>query len=188
MESVIGDYNMATKPQHIVNHLSQTEKKWFAIYTKYRGEKYVVEQLHKKQIDAYVPLLQRTKKYDRKIKTYEIPLINSYAFVCITKNEYVQVLETQHVIHFVKQRQNLVSIPHKEMELMKRIVGEKFQVNLYESPFCKGKKVEIISGSLTGLQGILIEVRGKKSVVVELEQIGYQLQIEIDVNLLRSLD
>lgn len=182
---------MTTKSQHInqvTNHLSPTEKKWFAIYTKYRGEKFVVDQLQKKQIEAYVPLLQRTKKYNRKIKTYEIPLINSYAFVCISKSEYVTVLETQHVIHFVKQRQNLISIPEKEMELMKRIVGEKFQVSLYEQAFSKGKKVEVISGSLTGLNGTLIEVRGKNSVVVELEHIGYQLQLEIDVNLLRSLD
>jgi len=182
---------MTAKSQHriqVTNHLSPTEKKWFAIYTKYRAEKFVVEQLQKKEIEAYVPLLQRTKKYDRKIKTYEIPLINSYAFVCISKDEYVKVLETQHVIHFVKQRQNLISIPQREMELMKRIVGEKFQVSLYENAFCEGKKVEVISGSLTGLKGILLEVRGKKSVVVELDQIGYQLQLEIDVNLLRSLD
>ena len=55
---------------------------WFAIHTKYKCEKFVREQLLSKGIEAYVPVLLTKKQYLRKIKTYELPLINCLC-VCL---------------------------------------------------------------------------------------------------------
>lgn len=174
--------------ENIINHLHATEKKWFAIYTKYKCEKYVVDQLSKKQIEAYIPLLKTTKKYTRKIKTYELPLINCYAFVNITKDQYVKVLETEYVMKFIKQRKHLISIPEDEILLLKKIVGE-FQEDLSICPsdYNIGQPVEVIGGSLTGLKGHLIEIRNKKEFVVHLDHIGIQLRININPSQLRSI-
>lgn len=85
-----------------VNDLHEHEYRWFAIYTKYKGEKRVVKSLSKKGIKAYTPLLKKTKRYTRKIKSYEVPLLSCYVFVKISQKEYIRVLETEHVINFLK--------------------------------------------------------------------------------------
>ena len=134
---------------------------------------------------AYLPLIQKTKRYTRKIKQYEIPLINCYAFVCINKEEYIRVLETEYVLKFIKQGQNLVSIPSQEIELLKRIVGEVKDIEARELSWTEGQEVEIISGHLSGLSGRLIQKRNKKEFAVELQNIGYELIIHIDPAFLR---
>jgi transcription antitermination factor NusG len=170
-----------------INHLSESESRWFAIYTKYKCEKYVTDLLAKKQIAAYVPLITKIKRYTSKVKRLDVPLINCYVFVKITKSQYVNVLETQHVISFIKQRQNLISIPDQEINLLKRVVGELEDVQVERIDMNLGDEVEIISGNLTGIRGRLVEAEGNNKFVVQLASIGYQLSMIIDKSLLRLL-
>lgn len=179
---------MNSRTDEIINHLDSNTKKWFAIYTKYKCEKFVCTNLRSKQIDCYVPLLKSVKQYTRKIKTFEAPLINCYVFVYITKDQYVKVLETEYVMTFIKQRKHLISIPNHEIDLLKTIVGE-FQENLSitDITYVNGQEVEIIGGSLTGLKGILLSQKNKNQFVIELKNIGIQLQIEINPGLIRPV-
>ena len=170
-----------------INHLSDKESRWFAVYTKYKCEKFVVDLLSKKGIAAYVPLITKIKRYASRIKRFDVPLINCYIFVKITKKEYVKVLDTQYVMAFIKQRQNLISIPQVEIDLLKRIVGEIEDLQVGEIEMNVGDEVEIISGNLTGIQGRLAEIEGKNKFVVQLASIGYQLSMIIDKSLLRLI-
>ena len=86
----------------IISHLKSDEKRWFAIYTKYKCEKYVADQLNKRQIESYVPLLKKTKRYVSRTKEYQVPLVNCYVFVCITKEDYSHVLRTEYVMKFIR--------------------------------------------------------------------------------------
>jgi len=175
--------------KNITNHLDNTEKKWFAIYTKFKCEKYVVNHLRKKGIEAYIPLLVTTKRYARKIKTYQIPLINCYAFVKIDKSQYLKVLETEFVMKFIKQRQDLICIPENEIELLRKIVGElDIKVELSHEAFIEGQEVEVISGNLTGLKGLLLKKHNKNEFLVELDHIGIQLSLNINPGLLRPIN
>lgn len=167
-----------------INHLDESEKRWFAIYTKYKAEKYIVEHLQKRNIEAYIPLLKKVMRYSSKIKTTYLPLINSYVFVKIDKSQYTEVLNTLHVFEFVRQRQNLISIPEEEIEILRKIVGEKYNLRIADDGYSEGDQIEVISGNLTGLKGVLVSTMGKQNVLVELEKIGYQFLIEVDRELL----
>lgn len=171
----------------LINHLSNNEERWFAVYTKYKCEKYVVEQLTKKGIGAYVPLITKVKIYSSRIKKHEIPLINCYVFVKIKKSQYVSVLETEYVMSFIKQRKNIISIPEIEIDLLKRIVGEIESVEVGTITMQEGDDVEIIAGDLTGIKGKLLENSGKNKFIVQLTTIGLQLIMTIDKSNLRLL-
>ncbi|MEM9546107.1 MAG: UpxY family transcription antiterminator [Bacteroidota bacterium] len=171
----------------VINHLSDTESRWFAIYTKYKCEKYVADLLGKAGIAAYVPLITKIKRYTSRVKRFDVPLINCYAFVKITEAQYVKVLETQYVLSFIKQRQNLISIPDEEIDLLKRVVGEMEDVQAGAIEMNIGDEVEIISGNLTGIKGRLVEMEGNNRFVMQLASIGYQLSMIIDKSLLRLL-
>jgi len=174
----------SVKTHKLINHLHETERRWFAVYTKYRAEKYIVDQLKDVGIEAYIPLLKKMKRYASKIKISHIPLISSYVFVRIKRSDYLDVLNVNHVFEFVKQRNNLISIPGEEIEILKKIVGEECQLSLAEEAYSPGDKVEVISGNLTGLKGRSVANKGKQNVLIELENIGFQFLVEVDRSLL----
>lgn len=177
--------SISTGRETVINQISATEPRWFAIYTKFKCEKFVSDLLRKKNIEAYVPVINRTKRYERKIKHYQIPLINCYVFVCITQKEYLQVLETEYVLKFLRQGKDLLAIPFQEIQTLKRVAGDVEEIEASSvQDFIPGEQVEVIAGTLTGLQGKVISKSGKKSFVVELENIGFQLRINIDLNLI----
>ncbi len=167
------------------NHLHEQIPKWFAVYTQYKREKLVLKQLSAKGIEVYLPLQKVIRRYIRKVKYLELPLINCYVFVKITKAEYIRVLETEHVLKFIHFSNNLLSIPEAEIQLMKRIIGEELGFTIEPATFCAGEEVEIIGGELTGLEGKLISREGKHSFLVELTNIGFQFRMAIDPSLLR---
>ena len=103
--------------------LHTSEPRWFAVYTKYKREKLVSKYLVDKGIVSYLPLQKVTRMYTRKIKKVELPLINCYIFVCITREQYVRVLETPDVVHFVKIAKDLISIPEKEIDILRKDIS-----------------------------------------------------------------
>jgi transcription antitermination factor NusG len=169
------------------NHLDTNEARWFAVYTSYKREKIVHAMLNQKGIHSYLPLQKVTRRYTRKIKTLELPLISCYLFVKITKSEYVPVLETDHVLKFIRFSKNLIAIPEEEINTLKKVVGEGIEIEVEPLSYKKGDEVEIIAGNLTGMRGKLVSVEGKKRVLIDLEHLGYSLRIAIDSKLLKKL-
>lgn len=161
--------------------------KWYAIYTKYKCEKYVRDQLLAKDVIAYVPVIEEFKLYKTKSRKVEKPLINSFVFVRMNIKDYLLVLNTMYVKGFLKIGKLIVSIPNREIDVLKRIVGE--QVKLVETAeFKVGQKVEILSGRLSGLSGDLIEIKGKKSFIVALGTLGLRFEIEVDPSVLTVIN
>ncbi|MBK9255834.1 MAG: UpxY family transcription antiterminator [Saprospiraceae bacterium] len=173
----------------IINQLNPTEKRWFAVYTKYKCEKYVADVLFKKGIEAYVPLISKTRRYTRKIKTFHTPLINCYVFTNIIKDQYIPVLETEYVMKFLRQGKDLLSIPNAEIQILKRISGDVIEAySISSEEFQSGELVEVASGHLTGMKGKIVSRSGKHSFVVDLDTIGFQLRINIDLKLLKPIN
>lgn len=170
------------------NHLSEDEAKWFAVYTKYKREKIVEKQLKKKGIHCFLPLQQVTRYYTRNIRHLELPLLSCYIFVKIVKKEYVPVLEVPEVVNFVKISKNLISIPEREIDILRQVVGEKFEMEMVKGGKLKeGDWVEITTGRLVGLRGQLIQQKSNKNFVIALEKMGYDLHMQVDPKMLRKI-
>ena len=161
--------------------LQETEPRWFAVQTRSKSEKFVQRQLAKKGIHAYVPLQRLMRRYTRSTRIVEKPLINCYVFVRIVQQEYVPVLETEHVAGFIKFNKSLVAIPEAEIELLRRITLEDgLDVEVVPGALAEGDPVEINAGNLVGLKGKIIQTAGKNRFQVELETLGYSLLINVD--------
>lgn len=169
------------------NHLDKEIPKWFAVYTKYKREKVIKKELDRQDIKVYLPIQKITRIYASKRKMVELPLISCYIFVKITKSEYLRVLQAEGVVNFVRIAKNLISIPEREIEIMKQIVGEGIPVTAEPSRLQKGDAVEIVGGNLTGLKGVLVDNHGDKEVVINLESMGYSLRMTLDSKFLQKV-
>ena len=168
--------------------LDDVEPRWFAVRTRYKSEKMVGRALGKKGIAYFLPIQKITKRYSRKIRTYEKPLLNCYAFVKITVADYVPVLETEHVQGFVRPSKEMMDISDKELEILRRISGESIETTAEPGNWEVGELVEIASGNLAGLRGYVDERTGKHEFVVNLETLGHVLKLQVDAALLRKVE
>jgi transcription antitermination factor NusG len=168
-----------TNKETYTNQLSLDEPRWFAIYTNFKREKLVNKMLLQKGIENYLPLQKLTRRYSRKVRAVELPLISGYVFVKIVKNQYIPVLETDHVLKFIRFSKNLLAIPESEIDLIKRVVGEGMEITMEPITYQEGDEVEIVGGNLTGLRGKLISKDGKKQFTIELNNLGYSLYIRL---------
>lgn len=167
--------------------MKETTYKWYAIHTKYKCEKYVVNALTKKRIEAYTPTLKTITQYERKTVRRELPLINCYVFVRVKQEDFVTVLQTEYVYGFLKIGSEINPIKQEEIDILKRVTGELNDVSVSEKEYAEGMIVEVIAGNLTGIKGKLLEKHGKHNFLVELDSIAYQLKINIDPAHLRPI-
>jgi transcription antitermination factor NusG len=164
-----------------VNHLHDTEPRWFAIRTRSKSEKAVSRTLAKKGVQTYLPLQKLVRHYVRSKRTVEKPLINCYVFVQITRAQYLSVLETEHVTGFVRFNKDLPAIPEEEIHLLRRITLEDgLEIEAVAGSFSTGEMVEISAGNLIGMKGRVIKTEGKRKFQVELLTLGYSLLISVD--------
>lgn len=155
------------------------EKRWFAVYTRYKREKLVARQLNQKGIEAYLPLQEFTRYYTRKIKKVQLPLISCYIFVKINKAEYVRVLETADVVTFIRFNSRLIAIPEQEINILRQVVGEDQEISVSQEKVSVGQRAEIIGGRLTGLKGKVVKSHGEKNFVIELDSLNYSLHMQV---------
>ncbi len=170
--------------QQSINHLDDKVPHWFAVHTRFKSEKIVNRLLNQKGINNYLPIQKLARKWGRRVTSVELPLISCYIFVNITKSEYVKVLETEYVVGFVRFAKDLISVPEHEINLLQRIVNEGFDIFVEKSTFYEGDEVEIAQGNLTGLKGKLVSFEGKNRMLVELDHLGYTLQISVGKEML----
>ena len=169
------------------NHLHNCEMRWFAVCTKYKREKLVYQRLRAKGIESYLPLQHFVRRYTRKVRTVELPLISRYVFARIVRKQYVPVLETPDVTGFVRFSSNLICIPDREIDMLRRIVGEDIGLEVEPNSFYQGDEVEITAGNLAGVKGILLKQESKHNFLIELSHIGFSLRLQVDPALLRAV-
>lgn len=179
--------NVQRPTSKIINHLHESEPRWFAVHTRSKSEKFVQRMLEKKGIRAWLPLQKLMRRYTRSTRWVEKPLINAYVFVKIVKDQYVPVLETENVAGFVKFSKNLIAIPESEIDLLKRITLEDgLEVQAVPGAFEEGDPVEISAGNLMGLKGRIVKVEGKRKFQVELKYLFQSLLITVDAAFLEK--
>lgn len=173
---------------YIENHLNETEARWFAVRTKYKHEKKAFELLQRNHIEVYLPLKKLTKRYERKIRYVQIPLIHSFVFIKIVKKQYLKVLQNEYIIDFVKFGKNLIAIPDSHIQLLNHLTSEGISLEVEPCEFREGVKVQVIKGILLGTEGRLVNFKGKKRLEIELSNFEYSLLVEIDDSILKIIN
>jgi len=162
-------------------------KNWYAVYVKSRSEKKVAAELQFLGIEHYLPLNKVLKQWSDRKKWVEEPLFRSYVFVKIEQKEYYTVLQINGVVKYVSFERKAVPVPEQQIEAIRYFLNEKDPAIVTAKNWEKGQKVEIISGSMTGLTGELVDFKGKYRVCIEIETIGKSLLIQVPKNKLRII-
>ncbi|SRR6056297_615692 len=165
----------------------EIDQVWLALRVFPRREKHVMKLLQKKGIESWVPLQERTRRYKRKVRKVQLPLITQYVFIHTSIKKVGRALSVPGVIELVCPSGEIDPIPEEEIILMKRVVGEVSEIEVEPGKWQKGEEVEIVAGQLTGLKGHLVEWRGKQRLGIAMNQFQHTMIIEVPLHALRKV-
>jgi transcriptional antiterminator NusG len=153
---------------------------WYAIRTRSRHEKMVADQLQRQEIESFLPLVKRTRKWSDRTKEVELPLFSGYNFVrlAFASPDRLRVLQTHGVAGFVGINGCGTAIPDSQIQDIRTVLAS--NVPFEEQPFLRvGQRVRIRGGALDGVEGILSAQNEDRSLVISLEPIQRSLSVRI---------
>lgn len=163
-------------------------KAWYVVYTRSRAEKKIKVELEQKNIECFLPLQKQLRQWKDRKKWVEIPLISGYCFVHISRNEYDEVLKTDHVVCYVSFEGKACEVPERQIDYLKKMLNQyDFEVSVTNENFKTGKKVEIIAGPMIGLRGELVKNRGNNKFILRFEQLSSIFTVEVPASQLSLL-
>jgi transcription antitermination factor NusG len=168
--------------------MTDTNKHWFALYTKPRWEKKIDSVLIRKGVESWCPLQKIERKWSDRKKVIEDPLFKSYVFVRIEEDERTKVLMTDGVLNFVHHLGKPAIIKDKEIDLIKKYLSEKeAQLSIQSlEGFDENTRIKVNHGIFMDNEGTVVR-GGKKKVYVKLESLGQVMIVEFPVEYLLPL-
>lgn len=161
--------------------IGSADAHWYAVRTRSRHEKVAARELDAQGISVFLPLISSVRQWSDRRTKVEIPLFPGYAFVRVgyLSPDRVRVLRATGVVSFVGQNPAATWIPDEQIESIRTILVRGVPVKDY--PFLSvGQRVRVKTGSLSGVEGILVGVRGSRTLVISVQPIQRSLCISLD--------
>jgi len=148
--------------------------KWYAVRTKSSLEKQLAKWAYIHNIEYYLPLVDSFKVYPSKKVHFLKVLISGYVFVKSLNNENETLIKTGYTAHFL-------SVPNQE-EFVRDLTSlynvKSKNYILEEIALVKeGYLVEITSGALIGLTGIVENIENPERIIVTVSVINKAVSI-----------
>ena len=159
-------------------------KKWIAVYTKPHHEKTVERKLLEKELEVYLPILKKKRKWSDRKKWIESPLFRSYIFVRIEIKNSLFVLQTRGVVKVIKFGSEVAVIQNNCIQAIKLMIEGGYIPETIDY-FVKGEKVEVKNGPLKGIIGEVSRVDNSDRLLVRVDAIQHSISVQIDRGFLR---
>ena len=143
---------------------------WFAARTRCGAELSVAGRLDRLGVERFVPT--QTHRRTRGAATYERAVIPALVFLRTTKRRACQLAneESLPVRYLIDPAtRSLLVVPDKQMEDFRRVLDlSTDEGGLIDRPLELGERVRVTKGVLAGVEGFVLELRGRTYVVVRL--------------------
>ena len=168
------------KDETQVFQATETER-WYALQTKARHEKVVKDRLEKRGVEIFLPTVTEIHRWSDRKKKVEVPLFSCYLFARMgaSKMDRLRILCVDGVFRFVGHGNAGLPIPDEQIEAVRSLVDSDIPCAPY--PFFKvGQRVRICSGSLQGVEGVLVSQNGDQTVVISVDAIQRSLAVKVE--------
>ena len=152
---------------------------WFALQVVPRHEKSVDKILEYRGCNHFLPTCRVRRRWSDRVRFVEEPLFPGYVF-CRSQSNLMEIIRSSPgIIRIVAFGGRPHPVPDKEIEALQQIVRGKREYSAF--PYLSmGQKVQVISGPLTGIIGIIAEFKNRERVVISLDVIMKSVSVEID--------
>ena len=80
-----------------------------------------------------------------------------------------------------------MAIPQKQIDNLKLLVNSDAEIEVSSEKFERGDNVEVVSGSMAGLTGELINIGTQKRVIIRIDRLDQNIILKIPVSFLKKI-
>ncbi|MCR9145267.1 MAG: UpxY family transcription antiterminator [bacterium] len=160
-----------------------SEPQWYVLRTMPQHEKKLATFFEKQGLAHYLPLVPRKRQWSDRVKIVEFPLFPGYIFVRFAWfAAYKTILGHNGSIDFVRSESVPSVMRAEEIENLSLLVGGALELEANpDEKFPPGQKVEVRSGPLKGVRGVVQRVKNKSRLFVHLPLLNQMVVAEVDV-------
>lgn len=146
----------------------------------------MADYLHGKGYEYFLPLYKDRRRWSDRIKEVDSPLFPGYLFCRFNPQNRLPILKTPGVTQIVGYNHVPVAVDEEEIRAIRTLVAS--GLPNHPCPFLQvGNRVRIDAGALRGLEGILLEVKGKRKLVLSITLLQRSVAVEIDSEAVRLI-
>jgi transcription antitermination factor NusG len=158
---------------------------WFALLVRTRHEMAVAEHIRGIGYEEFLPLYKCRKLWSDRLKEVESPLFPGYLFCRFDPQNRLPILKIPGVIQIVGNSRQPIAVDEGEINAIQTLVTSGIPNQPW--PFLEvGERVHIEAGPLRGLEGVLVQFRGNRRLVLSVTLLQRSVAVEMDAASVRS--
>jgi transcriptional antiterminator NusG len=154
---------------------------WYALWVKSRHEFVVSQELSRKGIDNFLPVMTKVRQWKDRKKIIDYPLFPGYLFVHIIPepDTFLNVVKTRGSVSFISlEHGDPTSISPEEIDSLKIMLESGEQIDVFPA-LKEGMVVRVKRGPLLGATGILAKRENQHMFVVNIDILGRSVGLKI---------
>ena len=152
---------------------------WFAVQTKSRHESVVAAQLQGKGYEPFLPLCKSRRRWSDRLKEIELPLFPGYLFCRFDAGNRLPILIIPGVVQIVGVGKKPVAIDEKEISDIQASAQSGLPRQAWSFQQI-GQRARVEYGPLSGLEGTLVNVKGRHRLILSITLLQRSVAVEID--------
>lgn len=149
--------------------------KWQVVYLRPRLEKKTAEICRRNGISYYLPVRTRTRTYQRRKVTTELPVFPGYLFVAIAAPQKLVLQKTNHVLRFLE--------PSRPYRMLRQLVQIRRALRIDPALhpvklLAAGTRVRIVAGPFMGIEGVVARLASTMRVILTVDLLGQGLVVQ----------
>ena len=154
-------------------------EQWYALAVKPRHDKAVSRALEHKGYQTLVPLYKKCHRCGPRLQESELPLFPGYVFCRFDPVTRLPILMTAGVIQVLGAGRKPIPVDDGEITTLQKALKLGLRVSPY--PFVQaGRRVRITEGVLTGIEGIVMNIKPQFRVVLSITLLQRSVLVEVD--------
>lgn len=152
--------------------------RWFVVHTKPRCEKKFAMLMDAEHIKHDLFLLTSTRRYGKRVRTYEKPVFPSYVFIHLPEDKKGRCYQQDLIVRLIEVDDEPLFL--RQIDAVRRLVASGNEIILY--PLLKrGATARIKSGPLRGIRGIIDNPENPGGIVLSIDMIQQGVLVKIAV-------
>jgi transcription antitermination factor NusG len=159
---------------------------WFALRVRSNCEVMASQVLQLKGFPVYLPLHRTRRQWSDRTKESETPLFPGYTFCRFDPRHKLPILNTAGVASILQSTNGPIPVDEAEIDSVRTLLTSGLPVGPW--PFLHaGQLVLVERGPLSGMEGMIVNIKNQHRLVVSLSLLQRSVATEIDRAWVRPL-
>jgi len=155
-------------------------RKWYVIRTKPRWEKKVAFQIEKKQLEVFLPILEKIRIWSDRKKKIQEPMFSGYVFVRADETERLTAISnTLGAMGYIFFNKRPAVMRDEDILYIKMSLKEPERISIEEKQIKKGDYITVKRGPFRGMKGFVNDFKGEYKLTVNLEELSTAFSVTL---------